>query len=75
MRTTIVIDPDVEAEVERLRREEGFGLSEAVNELARRGMVAVAADEPYSMSPRALGAKIDVTNVGEVLGMLDDLET
>lgn len=36
MRTTVVIDSDVAAEVERLRRE-GMGLSEALNLLARVG--------------------------------------
>lgn len=39
MRRTVTLDPDVAAEVERLRREEGLGLSEAVNKLARFGMM------------------------------------
>jgi hypothetical protein len=72
MRTTISLDPDVKAEVERLRRQKGLGLSEAVNSLARRGMVPLKRDEKYAMSPRPLGFKIDVTNVAEVLDMLDD---
>jgi hypothetical protein len=74
MRTTISLDPDVEAEVERLRREQGLGLSEAVNSLARRGMVPMRRAKPYTMNPRPLGLKIDVTNVAEVLDMLDEPE-
>lgn len=37
VRTTVVIDSDVAAEIARLRRE-GMGLSEALNLLARGGM-------------------------------------
>lgn len=37
MRTTITLAPDVAAAVEALRRE-GRGVSDAVNELARRGL-------------------------------------
>ncbi len=74
MRTTIALDPDVEAGIERLRREQGLGLSEAVNVLVRRGVVPTKSPQPYTISPRSLGARIDVTNIGEVLGMLDELE-
>ena len=72
MRTTIALDPDVEAEVERLRRSEGLGVSEAVNALARRGMVPTKRRTRYTMKPRPLGLKIDVSNVAEVLDMLDE---
>ena len=72
MRTTIALDPDIEAEVERLRREEGLGLSEAVNVLARRGLVRTKQAHPYAMAPRPMGANIDVDNIGEVLGLLDE---
>lgn len=72
MRTTVSLDPDVEAEVERLRRATGLGLSEAVNTLARRGMVPAKQQAPYTMNPRPLGLKIDITNVAEVLEMLDE---
>ena len=72
MRTTIALDPDIEAEVERLRREEGLGLSAAVNVLARRGLVPRKQAHPYAVSPRPMGAKIDVDNIGEVLDLLDE---
>lgn len=38
MRTTLKLDPDVWAEVVRLREEEGLGIGEAVNLLARLGL-------------------------------------
>jgi metal-responsive CopG/Arc/MetJ family transcriptional regulator len=38
MRTTVTLADDVAAAVERLRKERGLGLSEALNELARAGL-------------------------------------
>lgn len=72
MRTTITIADDVYAEMERLRREEGVGPSEALNTLARRGMAAKVAPGPYVHSARRLGARLDVSNIGDVLDLLDD---
>lgn len=73
MRTTITIAPDVFAEMERLRRDEGLGPSEALNLLARRGLAfAPAADKPSLPSPVDLGLRVDVSNVAEVLDLLDD---
>lgn len=73
MRTTVVIDSDVAAEVERLRRR-GLGISEALNLLARRGMTTEAAAKPIKYRHRTakIGLKVDVTNVADVLDLLDD---
>ncbi|BBZ38486.1 CopG family transcriptional regulator [Mycobacterium conspicuum] len=73
MRTTVVIDSDVAREIERLRRE-GLGISEALNLLARRGMTNVAATKPVKYRHRTanIGLKVDVTNVADVLDLLDD---
>jgi hypothetical protein len=38
MRTTVLLDDDVAAAVQRMRAERNIGLSEAVNELARAGL-------------------------------------
>ena len=70
MRTTIALDPDIEAEVERLRRQEGLGLSEAVNTLARRGLVPVHHEAPFVFDP-PLRALIDLTNISEVIEMIE----
>jgi hypothetical protein len=72
MRTTITVADDVAAEMERLRREEGLGPSEALNTLARRGMARPTADVSYHHRPAALGLKVEVANVGEILDLLDE---
>lgn len=72
MRTTIALDPDVEAAVEQLRRQHGLGLSEAVNSLARRGIVERPRPKRFKQRTFNMGAMIDVTNIGEVLDLLDD---
>lgn len=73
MRTTITLSNDVAAEVDRLRRERGMGLSEAVNSLARRGMAAPdQPSSPYQHRSTKLGLTVDVRNIGEVLDLLDN---
>jgi hypothetical protein len=72
MRTTLTLDPDVAAEVERIRREEGVGLSEAVNRLARRAMAVRTDRHVYRPQSAPLGLLVDVSNIGDVLDLLDD---
>ncbi len=74
MRTTINLDPDVEAAVERLRRDEGLGVSEAVNALARRGTLPTRADYVFAPVTFELGLTIDVTDTAQALELLDDLD-
>lgn len=71
MRTTVSIDPDVAAELERIRRDEGVGLSEALNRLARRAMATRPAHRRYEPRTVDLGLRIDVSNIGDVLEILD----
>lgn len=75
MRTTVTLAPDVAAEVERLRRETGAGVSEVLNTLARRAMSTAndpaAQRTPYRQPTAPLGARLDVTNIGDVLDLLD----
>ena len=71
MRTTFTLDDDVSAEVERLRREEGIGISEAVNRLIRQGLARPGKRTRYAHRSAALGMKVDVRNIGEVLDLLD----
>lgn len=73
MRTTVALSDDVVAEVQRLRRERGIGMSEAINQLARQGMarrpVARLAYVPVTVP---LGLRADVSDVGAVLDILDE---
>ncbi len=72
MRTTVNLTPDIEAEVDRLRREEGLGTSDAVVLLARRGLSRRAPVERFNQRTAHLGARVDVRNIGEVLDLLDE---
>jgi len=67
MRTTIKLDDDVAAAVERLRRERSIGLSEAVNTLVRKGLRAPKSRRPFKQRTARVGLRIDVTNVAEAL--------
>ena len=71
VRTTVTLAPDVVSEIERLRRERGVGLSEALNELARRGMAQADMARPFVQATQAMGMKVDVANIGDVLDLLD----
>jgi len=75
MRTTIELDDDTAAEVQRLRTEERRGVSEAVNELIRRGMVHRQQVEPFVPRTRHLGLKIDVSNIADALEVLEGVDT
>jgi hypothetical protein len=74
MRTTINLDDDVASEVARLRRERGLGMSEAVNELARGGLAAARTDYVYQHPIRDMGALVDLSNVADVLELLDEAD-
>lgn len=77
MRTTVTLDADIAAEVERLRSE-GIGPSEAINTLARRGLVArqltPARRAPYRVPTFGVAFTMDISDIGEVLRDLDELE-
>ena len=71
MRTTVTIDDDVAAAIARLRRERGIGLSEALNELARAGMLHRPDRKRFRQRTARLGLRIDVSNVAEAIERLD----
>jgi len=73
MRTTITFEDDVAAAIRRTRSERSIGVSEAVNELIRAGLVTGGAKrKPFRQHSRAMGLRIDVTNIAEALDLLDD---
>ena len=71
MRTTVTLADDVAAAVERLRKERGLGLSEALNELARAGLRPRGKRTKFSQQSHAVGLKIDVTDVADALEVLE----
>jgi metal-responsive CopG/Arc/MetJ family transcriptional regulator len=71
MRTTVTLDDDIAAAVERLRRERGLGLSEALNEIARAGLRQRPEKQRFRQQTRSIGLTIDVTDVAEAIELLE----
>lgn len=72
MRTTVTFD--VAAAVERLQREHGRGVSDAVNELIRRGLAAPRTQEPFRQTTSAMGEpSLPLDDVAALLEVLDDI--
>jgi hypothetical protein len=72
MRTTVTLADDVAAAVDRLRRERGVGLSEAVNELIRDGLVRGRTKRGFRQRTADVGLRMNIDNVGDVLELLDE---
>lgn len=70
MRTTVDLADDVAAAVDKARRERGLGLSEAVNDLVRAGLLP--RERPrFRQRRNDMGMRIDVSNVGEAIELLE----
>jgi hypothetical protein len=54
MRTTITIDPDVEALVRKAMSERGAGLKQVVNDALRRGLGGTSS-RAYRLAPHSMG--------------------
>ncbi len=74
MRTTLTLQEDVAAAVDRLRRSEGIGVSEAVNRLVRAGLARPQTPSLYKLDSYAMEQKVDVSNIGDVIGLLDETD-
>jgi hypothetical protein len=71
MRTTLTIDDDVAAAIERRRRELNHTLKQEVNGLLRAGLLRAAEDSPKGGSR---GFRVRPLDVGELLIPIDDVE-
>lgn len=67
MRTTITLDDDVAAAVHQRRRDSDKGISEVVNDLARKGLTVKEPRKPFVQRTHSVGIKIDVSNVAEAI--------
>jgi len=78
MRTTVDLDPDVDAQLRALARERGVPLRVVINDALRAG-IRPRQDEgaPYTLPSRRLGARpgIDLTKALALAGELEDEET
>lgn len=72
MRTTINLEPDVLAAVQRLRQSDDIGVSAAVNRLARAGLARRGVAPEYVHVAFDMRQRIDVSNVGAVITLLDE---
>ncbi len=72
MRTTVTLDDDVAAQLDREMRRSGKSFKRAINEGLREGLARrreVAAAPPFVVEARALGIfpGLDYSNVGELI--------
>ena len=77
MRTTLTIEDDVAAELERLRRARDASFKDLVNEALRRGLQDMTAPakkrRPFHTRSMALGRLLigSIDNIGEVLAIAE----
>jgi hypothetical protein len=77
MRTTLTLDDDVAAMLRHLQKEQGTSFKQLVNDALRRGAESMSEKKPregkqYTFPVRSLGPPlVDVTDISEVLAMLD----
>ncbi len=78
MRTTVTLDDDVAAAVQRLARERGLSFKQALNTLLRTGLSSgTPTSRPYAVPSRALGLRpgVDLDKALRLVGELEDEET
>ncbi len=73
MRTTVTLDPDVEARLREVARERGVSFKEALNTAIRAGLMAARGQREYSTPSRSLGLRAGV-NLDQALQMAADFE-
>ena len=78
MRTTLTLEPDVAAALERMKEARGLSLKVAVNEALRRGLreldtAPTAARPPYRVRPWS-GGRLFVENLDDVAEALATAE-
>jgi metal-responsive CopG/Arc/MetJ family transcriptional regulator len=71
MRTTITLSEDVAAGINKVRRERGLGLSEAVNDLIRVGLMDRRERRHIQFPTHDMGIEIDVRDIGEALETIE----
>jgi len=74
MRTTVTLDPDVAALVQRAMKERGLSFKQAVNDAIRKGMTQ-RSREPYDFPTYHMGEpRVDLTKALRLAGELEDEE-
>lgn len=73
MRTTVTLDPDVEARLREVARERNVSFKEALNNAIRAGLMASRMAREYRTPSRSLGLRAGV-NLDKALQLASDLE-
>ena len=73
MRTTVDLDPDVDARLRALARERGVSLRTVINDALRDGIRPQVELEPYKMPTFAMGLRPDI-NSDKALALAAELE-
>lgn len=75
MRTTITLEPDVAALVERTMRERGLSFKQTVNDAIRAGLSGENSRRRFRQRTFAMGEpRVDLTKALELAGQLEDTE-
>lgn len=75
MRTTVTLDPDVDALIRERMRDRGLSFEQALNEAVREGLAAEVEPEPFETPAFDLGeARVSVVHALEVAARLEDDE-
>lgn len=78
MRTTVTLDEDVAAALQRLTRERGAGFKQVLNDVLRRGLADErVAPTAYRVPARDLGLRpgVDLTKALQMVAAEEDEET
>lgn len=75
MRTTVTLDPDVDALVKRAMRERGISFKQALNDAVRRGATGGGERAPVDFPSYDMGEpRIDITKALGLAAQLEDDE-
>ena len=75
MRTTVTLDPDVDALLQRAMRERQVSFRQAVNDAIRAALAGRTGATPYRLPSAAMGLPtIDLTKAVALADALEDIE-
>ncbi len=75
MRTTVTLDPDVEAKLKATMRERGVSFKAALNDAVRAGLAASSpVSRPFKVRTARLGVRINIDKALTIAGEMEDEE-
>jgi hypothetical protein len=75
VRTTVTLDPDVEAKLRAAMRERDVSFKVALNDAVRAGLgTSGPASRPYKMPTAPLGVRINIDKALQLAGEMEDEE-